>query len=113
MNLDALKDQLVTDGFRIQPQSRDGSPWLACRRSAHDARTCECNDDKPGIQLTVVPYEMTLNGEIWQSAEVDVTGEYGGNWYSLKCYSMKPEQVASEIAKVEAALIRAWNGLEG
>lgn len=112
MNLNILKSQLENAGFRIGPSHKENSPWMAYRRSNIQARPCECNSDKPGIQLTVTPYEMDLNGQEWQSSEVNVTGEFGGKWYSLTCYSMKPEEISQNLPEVENTLVAAWNGLD-
>jgi hypothetical protein len=113
---DELREWLTANGFRIAPDSfaRDnGCNWYACRRSAITARECECNDGKP-MQIVVRPFWLkhdSAPGGAWESAEVDVTGEAGGHWYALKCYSLKHDELKGRLHEIEAALIAAWNAL--
>ena len=113
---DELRKWLETQGFRVAPESlsRDnGCNWYAYRRSAIPARECECNDGKP-MQLVVRPFRIehsSVPGGVWESAEVDVTGEAGSHWYKLTCYSLKHDELRGRLHEIEAALIAAWNAL--
>lgn len=112
---DELRDWLTAHGFRCAEdplRSRENEcNWYAYRRSELEARRCECNDDKPGMQIVVKPSALILNDKLHRSAEVELCGEAGGLWWNFSAYSMKPEEVPSKLADVEAGLIAAWNAL--
>ena len=113
---DGLREWLVSQGFRVAYDSigRDnGCNWYAYRRSAIQARECECNDGKP-MQIVVRPFRLehaNAPGGVWESVEVDVTGEAGSHWYKLTCYSLKHDELMGRLHEIEAALIAAWNAL--
>lgn len=114
---DELREWLIAQGFRVVQAglSRDGNEcnWYAYRRSAIQARECECNDGKP-MQLVVRPWRIEPRDApdgAWESAEVDVTGEAGSHWYKLQCYSLKHGELMGRLHEIEAALIAAWNAL--
>lgn len=113
---DGLREWLIAQGFRVAPDSlgRDnGCNWYAYRRSTIQARECECNDGKP-MQIVVRPFRLehaSAPGGVWESAEVDVTGEAGSHWYKLTCYSLKHSELMGRLHEIEAALIAAWNAL--
>ena len=113
---DRLREWLIAQGFRVvrDSQSRDtGCNWYAYRRSAFQARECECNDGKP-MQIVVRPFWLehaSAPGGAWESAQVDVTGEAGSHWYNLTCYSLKHDELMGRLHEIEAALIAAWNAL--
>lgn len=116
LGCDELRAWLLAQGFRVAHDSlgRDnGCNWYAYRRSAISARECECNDGKP-IQIVVRPFRLEharAPGGVWESAEVDVTGEAGSHWYRLTCYSLKHGELMGHLHEIEAALIAAWNAL--
>lgn len=112
MNLDQLRVALEEAGFRTGPDPMLRHPWIAYRRTDDSVRRCECNDSKRGVQVVVTPSEFAHDGNVWRSAEVDITGEAGGRWYRLSCYSLKPEELADGLPEVEAALVRAWQALD-
>lgn len=111
---DDLREWLLTQNFTCYVDSlslRDNEcNWYACRRSAIPARECECNDGK-AMQIVVRPYRNAEN-PIWQSAEVDVTGETGGLWYKVSAYSVAHDELRARLAEIEAALIAAWNAFK-
>lgn len=113
---DKLREWLVAQGFRVAPYSlrRDnGCNWYAYRRSAIPARECEHNSGKD-MQLVVRPFRLedaSAPGGVWESAEVDVTGEAGGHWYNIKCYSLTHDDLKGSLHEIEAALMAAWNAL--
>ena len=113
---EGLREWLIAQGFRVAPDSlsRDnGCNWYAYRRSAIQARECECNDGKP-MQILVRPFRLehaSAPGGVWESVEVDVTGEAGSHWYKLTCYSLKHDELMGHLHEIEAALIAAWNAL--
>jgi hypothetical protein len=105
---DTLREWLIAEGFRIAPDRSDGEcNWYAYRPSGIPARECECNPFKPS-QIVVMPFER--DGR--ESVEVNVTGEFGGLWYQLKCYSLSPAELMGRMREIEASLIAAWNALE-
>lgn len=114
---DELREWLIAQGFRVAQDSlsRESNEcnWYAYRRSAIPARECECNDSKP-MQIVVRPWRIEHRdapGGVWESAEVDVTGEAGSHWYRLQCYSLKHGELMGRLHEIEAALIAAWNAL--
>lgn len=112
---DELRKWLESQGFRIakSPLGRldNECNWYAYHRSELDARACECNYDKPGMQIVVTPYAFSFDGRRHSSAEVELCGEAGGIWWKLRAYSLSPDQVPERLAFVEPALIAAWNAL--
>ena len=113
---DELRAWLEAQGFSsaVNNLGRDNEcNWYAYRRSAINARECECNDGKP-MQVLVTPHRVSHpsapNGA-WQSAEVDVTGEAGGVWFKLKAYSLPHDELVTRLPDIEARLIAAWNAL--
>lgn len=110
MNLDQLRDALVGAGFRIQEYWMPDRPWIAYRRFP-GARPCECNDDKPGVQIVIEPTVIQVNGNTWVGVSVDLTGEVGGRWFKLSCYSLRAEELLDQLPVVEASLVAAWTAL--
>lgn len=110
---DDLREWLVSQGFKLQRDTLDrGSEcnWLAYRKSAIDADECETNDGKR-MQIVVRPHKMEIRGEVLESADVDVTGEAGGIWYSMKAYNLQHVTLRERLPQIEASLIAAWNAL--
>jgi len=112
---DELRKWLETQGFQCaecHTRYRENEcNWYAYRRSAIEARRCECNDNKPGMQIVVKPSVMTLSGTRHRSVEIELRGEYNAVWWNLSAYSMNPDQVPESLSFVEASLIAAWNAL--
>lgn len=116
MSLDEFKEALETAGYRTSDNpmaSRmNECQWIAYRRSNLEARSCECNDDKPGMQLVVEPSQYSINGTVHRGVEVELRGEAAETWWTLKAYALKPETFFEQIDGVERRLIAAWNALE-
>lgn len=106
-----LREALVRAGFRTGPDPIGNSNWLAYRQTDDTVRRCECNSDKPGVQVVVRLFETTLTGKTWRSAEIDITGEAGGRWYRLTCYGIDEDQLLADLPAIEGALVRAWQAL--
>jgi hypothetical protein len=110
-----LREWLETQGFRcVEDPTRyreNECNWYAYRRSELEARRCECNDNKPGMQIVVKPSAMALNGTQHRSVDIELCGEAGAVWWKLSAYSLNPEQVPEALPYVENALIAAWNAL--
>lgn len=110
-----LRKWLMEQGFRCEESplryQDNGCNWYAYRRSELSARRCECNDDKPGMQIVVTPSEVELNGKPYRSCEIELCGEVGGVWWKMTACSLKPEEVPGKMSEVERALIAAWNAL--
>ncbi len=116
VGLDDLREWLSTEGFQLGPNqfaSRENEcNWYAWRRSEIEARRCECNDDKQGVQIVVTPHRFDLGSmPTVESVEVDITGEADGRWHKIQAYGIKPDDLKRSLPDVEAALIRAWNAL--
>jgi hypothetical protein len=84
--------------------------WYACRWLAPESRRCECNDDKPGLQLVIRPYRAI---DIFKSrtASFEITGETKGVWYNLKAYSINIDVVPEKLDEVSKSLVRAWDAI--
>lgn len=112
MNIDFRK-WLEHQGFSFRKdqfrKNLDDYDWCAWRPSALSARDCECNGSK--MQIIVTPHRYNINGDLYESVDVDVTGEYSGIWYKLQAYSMTQSELMLRLDDIEAALIRAWNAL--
>ena len=115
LGAEELRGWLTEQGFRCAENPlrypENGCNWYAYRRSELSARVCECNDDKPGMQIVVTPSEMTLNDTTHRGVEIELRGEANGVWWKMTAYSLKPEDVPAKLADVERALIAAWNAL--
>lgn len=83
--------------------------WYAAKRTKIPVRDCETNDHK--VQIVVYPYFYEINGKKLASCEIDVTGEYDGDWFQLKAYSVNSEKFQSKHELIESRLINAWNNL--
>lgn len=111
---DELKDWLQERGFREQKNTlasfEDECKWFAFKRypSKHN---CECNYDKPGIQVVVTPHKWRIHGHQGQSVEIDITGEANGIWCKLQAYSLKWEELPDKFDQVTDALIKAWEAI--
>ena len=116
MNLDDFKQSLEAAGYRTtwnHLKARENEcQWYAYRRSLLDARSCECNDDKTGMQIVVKPSQFSMNGTVHKSVEIELCGEAAGTWWQLKAYAIKPDEFFERIEGVERQLIAAWNALE-
>jgi hypothetical protein len=84
--------------------------WYACRWLAQENRRCECNDDKPGLQLVIRPYN---SADIFnsRSATFEITGKTKGVWYNLKAYSINIDDVPEKLDDISKSLTRAWDAL--
>ncbi len=113
---DDLRAWLIEHGFRVAHDrfGRDnGCNWYAYRRSEIPARECECSERKTR-QIVVRPFRLlhdSAPGGVWESAEVDVTGQAGGVWFNLKAYSLNHEELRERLGDIECSLVAAWNAL--
>ena len=115
MTMDELRAWLESAGFKTSQNGmaheENHAQWYAYRRTHHPARACECNDDKP-MQIVIRPYEFDLGATQYRSAEVSACGEYGdGQWWDLKAYGIKPDDLPAKLDGIESSLIAAWNAL--
>lgn len=67
---------------------------------------CETNAPR-ALQIMVKPY---LIEELYLTVEVNIAGEFNGEWFNLTCYGLKPEGL--QIEPIERRLIAAWNALK-
>ncbi len=117
MTLYELRAWLESEGFRTaENHLRDrinAATWYAYRRSKLPARRCECNDDKEGAQICVYPSDLrSLTGrDDTISVEVELCGEAGGDWYKLRAYGFKLEELPAKLDDIERRLVCAWNAL--
>jgi hypothetical protein len=117
MDLAALHDWLQSVGFRTSEDHNRASynvcPWYAYKRSSLPARPCECNSDKPGIQVVVNPHASELHSGMYESVTVGLRGEAGGTWWSIEAYAMAPHELPPKLEAIERSLVAAWNALKG
>ena len=112
--LDDFRAWLESVGFRVYRDGMNSTAnlcdWYACRPASGGAE-CECNTGK-AVQIVVHPHLMIVDGLTkMESAEVDITGEAGGEWYRLAAYSIRPADLRDKLPTIEASLIAAWNSL--
>ena len=111
---DELRAWLIAQGWAIYADTiargRECT-WYAAKKTAHEARECETNDGKR-LQVVVWPSRLQDGaGTWWESASVEVTGEDGGIWYTVKADSLQHDVLRARLAYIEASLVDAWNAL--
>lgn len=111
---DEFRARLAKAGFRIWVEGNrfDGNEcnWIATRR-ALDARRCELNHDKPGVQIIIRPSEYHFREHHHIAAEIDLTGEFEGDCYTFKVRGLSPDDAIKKADSLQARLVAAWNGL--
>ena len=112
---DELRNWLTAHGFccEVDPvrHQENKCNWYAYHRSELEARRCECNDSKAGVQLVVKPSVMQIGDHELRNVEIELRGEANGIWWSLSAYSLKPEEASKNLDIIETSLIAAWNAL--
>ena len=70
---------------------------------------CQCNDDKPGVQLVVSEF---VHGD-HISYEIDITAEsMTGVWMELKAYAIRgPDELMRVLDREIIRLVKAWEAL--
>ncbi len=110
MNMwDTVEAFLKARGFRSYEQ-RDVAP--AARKVLFQKRledvepVCQCNDK---LHLNVTLYAFSMNGNLHESAEMDITGEMpDGEWAKLSFYSMNLPALLEKLDQLEPRLVAAW-----
>jgi hypothetical protein len=108
MNTDQLKATFQSLGWNIGvPLSKDtGVSWTAYKRITN-APDCQCNDKPPNV--TVTPYNIVFDTNIFHSVEFQLTGELpNGMWFKTEIYGIKYEDVITKLDEIVAILARAW-----
>lgn len=112
---DDLREWLISQGFRIDLNSLKSEVnlcnWYAYRHSDIPARACECNSDKPGMQIVVKPFYWKMEGVVHASTEIELTGEYAETWYNLRAYGVGQDEIKEKLPGIEKSLIAAWSAL--
>lgn len=114
MTPDEFKKVLFDKGYGISEDrlaSRHNNiKWYAWKSRIKVRNQCETND-KPQ-QIIITPHQFNWpDGNNYTSASCNVTGELGGRWFKLDCYSLPFEQVVNEIDQIQADLIAAWEAI--
>ncbi len=113
VEINQLKDWLVGQRFKIGEQpirnEMNKCEWYAWRRITLPVRECECNGQK--LVFVVNPYLYDINGQLFGTIEVDITGEAGSVWWKLQAYSIEFEEFMERMPEIESALVNAWNAL--
>lgn len=111
---DELRAWLIAQGWAIYADTiarGRGCNWFAAKNTAHEARECEINDGKR-LQVVVWPSRLQDGtGTLWEAASVEVTGEAGGIWYTVKAYSLHHDVLRARLVYIEASLVDAWNAI--
>lgn len=115
MDLAEFHEWLSGEGFRTALNGMRSQwnecEWYAYRRSSLEARRCESNDDKPGVQIIIYPYQSVINVERHTSVEVEICGEAAGVWWKLRVYALQFGELIGRLPEIEAALVAAWNAI--
>jgi len=110
---DKLRQWLVEQGFKLRNdpfETHDNQcDWVAYRWTKLATRECEHNTR--GLQITVKPYSSDYHGHTSRSVEIDVCGEYAGDWYHLTAYAIHPDELPDKLDSIESRLVKAWNAL--
>lgn len=70
---------------------------------------CQCNDDKPGVQLVLREHSRAFRGSYHTQYELELCAEAAdGVWVELKAYSIPGGELRDVIESQIAKLIRAW-----
>ena len=114
--MEELKAFLSADGFKgaeNHMRSRDNRiDWYAYRRTAIPGIECECNEGK-ALQIVVEPHSYVMpDGREFKSAEVEICGQAGGQWFKLRAYSINADDLPGSLPNIERSLVAAWNALE-
>lgn len=112
---DELRNWLTANGFHcdINPvrSHENDCNWYAYRQSQLEARRCECNNSKPGVQIVIKPSVVQIGEYESRSVEIELRGEVNETWWNLSAYHIKPEDVPEKLSAIEHALVAAWNAL--
>lgn len=74
-------------------------------------RRCQCNNDKPGIQIVVYGWEMKHDWD-YKSFEIELCAEPNDNeWVSFKVYGIKDENIFDVLEPQIQKLICAWEAI--
>lgn len=75
---------------------------------------CYCNDDKPGLQVSLKEYDHTrypnvdrVGYEVGLCAEPD-----DGIWIHFQCYTLTSDNLQRELESQVRKLIRAWKACQ-
>ena len=110
MTANELKTELIGLGWIAENDALAGGrtpSWYAWRRI--QTTDCECNDKPPSLCL--FPWEWDRAGNTSRSCELNITGERGGAWFSLKAYCISMDTAIENLPAIEGALIRAWEAI--
>lgn len=112
--LEALRTDLDAAGWRIEEKPvRDATElcdWYAWKPNRpYDWPNCECNNKHPS--LTIRPYLLRGGERLHGGAEFSLCGQADGEWYDLKLYAVRLEDVMATIPKAKASLGAAWKAI--
>lgn len=111
---DPLREWLEANGFKVTIdglRTYEQCNWYAWRKTKIAAPECETNEGK-GTQIVVRPHVFSRGEEDWESAEINITGEAGGIWYTLQAYSLNPADVMEKLDTIEKSLVAAWTAVQ-
>ena len=112
--LEALRTDLAAAGWRIAKKPvRDATElcdWYAWKPNRpQDWPNCGCNDKPPS--LTIKPYLLRVGERLHGGAEFSLCGQHDEEWYDLKLYSVRLEDVLTTIHKATSSLGAAWKAI--
>lgn len=104
--LQELKNQLLKLGWQIEAGQHSGMAFYAWNK-LEDVPDCQSNDKPPCV---CVEYYMTTGSdhEDWRSCEVKLVGDLGGQWVSLRAYSIRPDEILEKLPRIVMTLERCW-----
>ena len=75
-------------------------------RGKGDKYHCECNERPPDIHIEI--HEMEINGDLYNSVDFSIIGEYHNQWVELKIYSLKFEEAFEDFDKIINRIKKMW-----
>ena len=115
MQHEELRDRLQALGWRISKNQLraeyNEANWYAWLpdRAELSLPHCECNDKPPSI--VIEPFQFNMGASEARSVEFKITGEAGGNWYTLTMYSVPFTEAEAKIRTAIRGLGAAWSAV--
>lgn len=100
------KEKLRAQGWHIAPGQHSHMAFYAWKQLA-DVPDCQLNEKPPCV--TVDFYSSPINDHLWESCEVKVAGDTGGDqWVKLSAYSISPSELMEKLPGAVETVRTCW-----